>query len=113
MTERHRPRSRAAAQTLMTLACSLLLLAALPALGEAEVEHGLQKLADATSGWAEVSMNKATGTARFVRIPAGVSKSMVDGVSVEEKAASFLEQHGGAFGVKDAARDLVLFEVAT
>ncbi len=113
MIQRHRPRSRAAAQTLMTLACTLLVLATLPASGgEAQVELGLQKLADATSGWAEVSMNKATDTARFVRIPSGVSKAMVDGTTPREKAASFLEQHGGAFGIKDAARELVLFEVA-
>ncbi len=110
MIQRHRPR----AQISIVLTWSLLLLAALPAAGaEAEIELGLQKLADATSGWADVSMSRATGTARFVRIPGDVSKAMVVGGSPAAKAVSFLEQHGGVFGVSDPARELVLFEVAT
>ncbi len=111
MIQRHRPQIR----TLMTLACTLLVLAALPAFGQdrdARVEAGLQKLADATSGWAEVSLNQATGTARFVRVPGDVSKAMVAGRSAQEKAASFLVQHGDVFGVRDAASELVAFEVA-
>ena len=109
MIQRHH--SKSCTQAFMALVCTLLVLTALPAFGQVEI--GLQKLADATSGWAEVSMNKATGTARFVRIPGDVSKSMVAGATPQAKAASFLEQHGEVFGIKDAARELVLFDVAT
>ncbi len=93
-----------------TWTCALLLvLGVLPAFGQtgADVERSLQKLADATAGQARVSMNKATGMASFVRLPGAASKSMVAGATFEAKASSFLEQHGGAFGVEDPARDLV------
>ncbi len=93
------------------MACAfLLVLGASPVLSQpsaADVERSLQKLADATAGQARVSINKATGMASFVRVPAAAAKSMVAGATFEAKAASFLEQHGGAFGVENAARDLV------
>ncbi len=98
-------------------ACALLMaLVAAPALHAAspqDVEASLQRLADATAGQARVSMNRATGMASFVRVPAAAAKSLVDGASIEDRAASFLEQHGGAFGVENPARDLMLLSSET
>lgn len=110
MIQRHHLSSRAKALTFITLAWSLLVLPAIGGPSQEAVEQGLQKLADASGGHAKVSMSRATGMAKFVRLPADASKSITSGSSLEEKAASFLEAHGGAFGVKDAARELLLVD---
>jgi Zn-dependent metalloprotease len=54
---------------------------------------------------ARLSVNPATGVARFVALPAG-DLSPAAGAP-QQKAAAFFAAHGDAFGVKDAARELV------
>ena len=106
-------RFNSGAKALLSITLTYALLAALPAVGgpnQEAAEKGLQRLADATSGYARVSTSRATGMAKFVRLPADVSKGITSGASLEAKAASFLNAHGDAFGVRDAARELVLVD---
>ncbi len=101
---------RASAWKRLVVVCFVSILATLPVFGQPSheaAEQGRQRLADATSGYAKVSQSPATGMASFVRLPAAVSKSMTAGETIEAKAASFFAQHGGVFGIQDAARDLV------
>jgi Zn-dependent metalloprotease len=93
----------------MTLICILLLaLSAAPMLGLGP-EEAEQRLLDATGGLAKVRMNKATGVAKFVRLPGGLKA--LSG-SPEARAAAFLAEYGGLFGIKDAARELESLGVA-
>lgn len=97
------------------LILSCFLLMAIPALGQGSLavsEDALMRLADATDGGAQVSISPATGLARFVRLPAEASQAVADGGTVEEKAADFLNEYGAAFGVRNAAEQLVLVEAS-
>jgi Zn-dependent metalloprotease len=55
---------------------------------------------------ARVSVSPATGTARFVSLPAGraADLSPLAAGSAEQKTAAFLAAHGEAFGVRDASQ---------
>ena len=66
--------------------------------------EGVQDLIDATNGKAQVSVDRNTGQARFVRLPKGnksASKAPPQG-----RAMGFLRKHGDAFGVSDANAEL-------
>lgn len=78
-------------------------------------EHAkaVQDLIDATGGKAQVSVDKHTGQAKFVRLPkenrpasqAG-NRAATPNAPVQQRAMTFLKAHGNAFGVTNAKKEL-------
>ena len=56
---------------------------------------------------AEISVNSATGTASFVRIPPGQAAKVKSG-SIDAEAVSFIRRHAPAFGLRVGSTDLKL-----
>ena len=71
---------------------------------------GVQKLQADTGGAAKVSINRATGAARFVSLPAGkagdLAPSSARAASAQQKAAAFFRQYGSIFGISQPASQL-------
>jgi Zn-dependent metalloprotease len=69
--------------------------------------EGIARLQATTGGKVQISINKATGAVRFVRLPAG-SLLMKSGATVsrEEQAAAFFNEYGSIFGLRDARAEL-------
>ena len=72
---------------------------------------GIEVLQEAHAGQVEVSVDRTTGAASFVRIPrsAGSTRAL-DGRSPEEKATQFLRDHGSVFGIQNLGSELSLIE---
>jgi Zn-dependent metalloprotease len=70
----------------------------------------LARLRASVGADARLSVNPATGTARFVSLPAGKTGDLSPVVTgtPAQKAAAFFAAHGGAFGIRDAAAELSL-----
>jgi len=75
--------------------------------------EGVQDLIDATGGKAQVSVDKQSGQARFVRLPlenrsasAATGKGATPLAPAQQRAAAFLREHGNAFGVTDVKSEL-------
>jgi Zn-dependent metalloprotease len=77
-------------------------------------DQAIQRLVAETAG-AQVSRNPATGTARFVRMPAGHTAAAVATTAQarEASAAAFIDRHAAAFGLRNGARDLTLTKTRT
>lgn len=88
---------------LSLLGCTAPALAAPP--GEAQrVAAAIRRLDQDTAGSAVVATHRATGVARFVRLPApGLA---LPGIEAADRARTFLERYGAAFGVVDPAAQL-------
>lgn len=74
---------------------------------------GVQDLIDATGGKAQVSVDKQSGLARFVRLPdenrsasTANDKKATPLAPAQQRAATFLREHGNAFGVTDVKSEL-------
>ena len=83
-------------------------------------EAGIARLMVDTNGGASVSLNPATGAARFVRIAPGRAQGLAPQAraaapqaSKQERSREFLRQHGSIFGIRDAAAELQEVGVAT
>src|SRR6476620_639922 len=66
---------------------------------------------EAERGGTHVSLNPATGTARFVRLPpSAVAKSAAapSVQAIRDTAAAFISRHGQAFGLSRGMADLQL-----
>ena len=71
--------------------------------------HGVQKLMDDTGGKAKVRVDKKSGEAKFVRLPANsLPSSMITNkaAKAEERAKAFFGKYGNAFGVDKADSNL-------
>ena len=71
---------------------------------------------EAERGGTRVSLNPATGTARFVRLPpSAVAKSAAapSVQAMQDTAASFINQHARAFGLSRGMADLQLQKTET
>lgn len=106
-----------------TVFLSTLLASLFPAVvlaqGAARIQaldpEGIQRLEAETGGEARVSIHKATGAARFVRI-APESKRSLSPLSAaaaaaagpEQKAAAFFRRHGRIFGISEPEAELEL-----
>ena len=69
----------------------------------------LQRLNSAAGGTAEVSINKATGFAAFVRLGPGTLPFKSTGLTNQataNQAMAFLETHGAVFGIQNAGQSL-------
>ena len=79
-----------------------------PVAQRADIQSGIQRLKTDTAGAAKVSVNPATGAARFVRIASGSEASFSRGMSgtAAEKSAAFFSNYGAAFGVTNPATQL-------
>jgi hypothetical protein len=106
--------SRVAAPALLAgpvlLAASVLLaaltLGATPAPGRSPRDsEAIDRLTRESGGGARVSLHRATGMARFVRLEPG--SLPVRGRDAGERAADFLRRHGAAFGIRDFDAELV------
>lgn len=74
---------------------------------KAEHAKGVQDLVKASNGKAQVSVDKQTGQARFVRLPKENELAKANGdASPQSRAMGFLRSHGNAFGVSDANAEL-------
>ncbi len=89
---------------------SLVAFAAAPT-GQALDPEGIAELVAASKGSAEVSISRATGAARFVRLAPGVLR--LDGANKSARATSFLARHGSIFGISDPASELTTPTVLT
>ena len=70
--------------------------------------QGLQKLMDHTGNEAKVSLDPATGAARFVRLTPGSLRLDVPlKAAGPEKARAFFRQYGSIFGLSGAEGELV------
>ncbi len=85
-----------------------------------EAEGGddpLQRLLDDTGGTARVSLSRATGQANFVHLQTGslptFKMARLDDSAATERAFAFFREYGGAFGIRDAERELQLAGVST
>ncbi len=68
---------------------------------------GVQKLIDLSGGGAKVSLDPATGAARFVRFePGSLKLAVTREASAEKRALAFFRQHGSIFGMTDLATEL-------
>lgn len=64
----------------------------------------------------QVSVDAATGAARFVRLPAGQANALKSGAAIADKEAralDFLMRHGEIFGLRNAGEELNLQGVLT
>lgn len=64
----------------------------------------LARLDEESGGAASVSLHRATGVARFVRLEPGALP--LRGAGPTEKGADFLDRYGAAFGIADPAAEL-------
>jgi cysteine-rich repeat protein len=68
---------------------------------------GMQRLAADSGGSAKISLHRATGAARFVRLEAGSLRlPEAPSSSPVDLAGAFFAQYGGIFGVRNAAAEL-------
>ena len=72
--------------------------------GKAAIDPaGIQRLQTDTGGAAKVTINRATGAARFVRLPAektgDLTPSSARAAAAQQKAAAFFRQYGSIFGI--------------
>ena len=71
---------------------------------------GIERLVADSGGAARVSVDKATGAAKFVRLPVregGLSTMRVDQrATLPEKAAAFFREYGSIFGISDLDAEL-------
>jgi Zn-dependent metalloprotease len=91
---------------------SLVLHAALAAIqsptGADARQAALQRLQTATAGAVVVADHKATGAARFVRVPPGSSRGLGSGPAVtpaekQQQSALFFRDYGALMGITDAS----------
>lgn len=91
----------------MALASQVSAQSALPGQSEA-----MARLAADTGNAAQVSINNATGAARFVSLPAAANGSALRGARLgtdaarQAKSAQFLGNYGSLFGISNAASEL-------
>ncbi|MDX2418542.1 MAG: M4 family metallopeptidase, partial [Xanthomonadales bacterium] len=78
-----------------------------------EHTEGVQDLIRATGGKAQISVDKQTGQARFVRLPkenrsasSASSRAATPNAPPQQRAMKFLKTHGNAFGVTNAKSEL-------
>src|SRR5689334_16609031 len=97
----------------LALLFTLLLVTSLVAqnAGKAPVDAaGVQRLQADTGGAAKVSINRATGAARFVLLPAGKAGDLAPAnaraATAQQKAAAFFRQYGSIFGISQPASQL-------
>ena len=70
---------------------------------------GLERLQNAIAGRTQVSLDKATGTVRFLRFePVGIPTRAVTPAAKRSATDSFLGEHASVFGLKDPASELEL-----
>src|SRR6187549_3894847 len=64
----------------------------------------------AENGGARVSVNPATGAARFVRLPAGsnATPAATNAQARQDRAAAFVNRYAEAFGLRNGIADLKL-----
>src|SRR5512144_37817 len=72
--------------------------------GKAAIDPaGIQRLQTDTGGAAKVTISRATGAARFVRLPAektgDLTPSSARAAAAQQKAAAFFRQYGSIFGI--------------
>jgi Zn-dependent metalloprotease len=71
----------------------------------AEVEDSISRLVADSGGKAKISLHRATGVARFVRLPTNAEGAATK-MAPEAKTQLFFEQYGGAFGIENVALEL-------
>lgn len=105
----------ALAPVLLALLFPAIAAAQAPARIQALDPEGIGRLEAETGGEARVSIHKATGAARFVRLPAESKRSLVPlsaaaaaAAAPEQKAAAFFRRHGRIFGIVEPEAELKL-----
>ncbi len=76
----------------------------------AKGNDALARLTADTNGEAQISYERATGVASFIRFSEGAQLDSLVGASAEEKASAFFAEYGDAVGIQDAGKDLALVE---
>jgi Zn-dependent metalloprotease len=76
---------------------------------------GIQRLKDSTGGNAKVSVSGATGTASFVRLDRGQGSlnRAAGAASSKEKAAAFVKENAGIFGLTNPDAELAVAQETT
>ncbi len=97
---------------LQVLICCFALLSPItssPSLSQ-NLELDLKRLQQATDGLTKVSTSRATGVAKFVRLPEE-GLTTLSGATPQAKANAFFAEYGGLFGIKDPIKELDLIGV--
>ena len=75
---------------------------------------GIQRLQDAIGGAAQISINKATGVASFVRLPVNRGLQIAGSrASAQAQVSAFFNEYGNLFGISHAQNELTLRNTAT
>src|SRR4029453_122970 len=83
------------------------------AINQSPSKAAADRLRERAGAEARMTINPATGVARFVSAPpSGDADLSAGGGAPEQKAAAFFRDHGSAFGIRDAATELVLRKTA-
>jgi Zn-dependent metalloprotease len=75
-------------------------------------DEAIQRLISETGG-ARVSVNPATGTARFVRLPGTSAEAAMTPQARQQAAAAFVDRHATAFGLRGGSSELELVKTTT
>lgn len=68
----------------------------------------IRRLQQAGGPGTEVSVNRATGVASFVRVPPGRALGLARRDSAPAQSAAFFDEYGRAFGIRDPGSELLL-----
>ncbi len=101
-------RRRSTHIALVCLSAGLLAQAADAAQSRSQSNPAQAALAARFGADARIGIQRATGVVRFLSLPAGRDLSGAAAGTPEQKLLAFLALHGPAFGVQDAASQLVL-----
>ncbi len=75
---------------------------------------GIARLRQDSAGRAQISLHRATGAARFVRLPGGVpGLSVATDAGQDDQAMAFFRAYGDIFGIRDPAAELVRTDAKT
>lgn len=84
------------------------------ATNKSQTSAAAARLRERAGADARVSLNPATGVARFVSVPAGRTGDLAPAAGAPaQKAAAFFEQHADAFGMRNPGAELSLARTST
>ena len=69
-------------------------------------QASIDDLMAASNGTAKITIDEATGVARFISFPEGLASFRLDGANASTRAGEFLQTYGAVFGIRDSSVEL-------